>query len=129
MIVYLGNTGASSSVQVDETLTDGSGSSVESEFDNADCTQPPVTIGTTQTFTYVLGSQVTVGGRAEGITNATQYTSTDTTVGSTSIGQSEFDLVAITGTKLFFGDTDTAPIGTTAALRATQLQDITFNKN
>jgi hypothetical protein len=124
-----GNTGASSSVQVNQTLTDGSGSSVQSVFDNADCTQPPITIGTTQTFTYELGSQVTVNGREEGVTNATQYTLTDTTVGSTSIGESEFDLVAISGTKLFFGDTNTSPSGTTSENRATQLQDITFNKN
>ena len=70
------------------------------------------------TANYVLGNQVTVNGTVKGITNATQFTTTDAS-------ETEFSLIAInaSGTQLFIGDTDAAQSGTSEAPRATQLDN------
>ena len=130
------------SAEQDSVLTDGSATSVTNIYRGDNCVPANfravdtetgvITISDgveTETSTYTLGSLVTVDGSVLGITNATQFTTTNTTVGDEDFGEVEFDLVAISGDQLVVGDTDGANDGSTEALRAQQLEDILFFKN
>ena len=118
------------SFKVVATLNDGIGSTEITEFsNNLDCsnnaeTQP------TETFTYIIGADVTVDGSVAGITTATKVDSTDTTVGSSDFGDIDYDIFALSGLiTLYVGDSDGANDGSTDALRPTTLSSkISFTK-
>ena len=118
------------SFKVVATLNDGIGSTEITEFsNNLDCsnnaeTQP------TETFTYIIGVDVTVDGSVAGITTATEIDTTDTTVGSPDFGDIDYDIFAIKDLNtLYIGDDTGVNDGTTAALRPTTLSStITFTK-
>lgn len=112
-----------SSTKFAATFTASTMSIVETVFGGTtDCGSTTAATSTTpgapDISTYTLGSSVTVNGTAGGITNATQFTTTD------SASTQKFDLIAILGgTQLAIGNTDGAQNGTTEALRANQLED------
>ena len=83
-----------------------------------------------ETFSYILGSDVTVDGSVAGITTATQIDITDTTdPNSPDFGTIDYDIFAITNLiTLYAGNTDGVNDGSTAALRPTQLDDTPFTK-
>lgn len=97
-------------------------------FDNTTCTGNTAT-QETFTATYILGSDITVDGSVAGISSATKIDYIDTTLNSPDIGEQTFDIIAITGNKLYEGDDDGVNDGTTDALRPTQLLgDIVFTR-
>jgi hypothetical protein len=106
-------------VQESAVFAGGDFTFTQSNFDNQDCSG--VGNGAVgENGTYTLKSQVTVDGGVKGITNATQIniTTADTT----------FELVAISGTEIFFSDTGGTNDGSTEALRPTQLDNGAFTK-
>jgi hypothetical protein len=122
------STAAGNSAKIALTLTATTFSSIETAFTGTTVcdsgSAATVIPEPANTANYVLGNQVTVNGTVKGITNATQFTTTD------AIG-TEFSLIAInaSGTQLFIGDTDAAQSGTSEALRATQLDnDVALTK-
>ena len=122
-----GNDGVSSQ-QTDLTLADGNSTAIVSTFASADCGGDAV-MQEVVTRTYTLGSQVALNGSVANITSATQFTFTDTTVGGADNGKVVFSLVAIKGNQaklIFFGDTNGTNDGSTAALRAIQLDDFSL---
>jgi hypothetical protein len=106
-------------VQESVVFAGGDFTFTESNFGNDDCSDAATVLGA-EPGTYTLKSQVTVDGGVKGITNATQIniTTSDTT----------FELVAISGTEMFFSDTDGTNDGSTEALRSTQLDNGAFTK-
>jgi hypothetical protein len=106
-------------VQESVVFAGGDFTFTESNFGNDDCSDAATVLGA-EPGTYTLKSQVTVDGGVKGITNATQIniTTADTT----------FELVAISGTEMFFSDGDGTNDGSTEALRSTQLDNGAFTK-
>jgi hypothetical protein len=106
-------------VQESAVFAGGDFTFTESNFGNDDCSDAATVLGA-EPGTYTLKSQVTVDGGVKGITNATQIniTTSDTT----------FELVAISGTEIFFSDTGGTNDGSTEALRPTQLDNGAFTK-
>jgi hypothetical protein len=123
------DSGTTGSKQVQLIFTTGSGEIETTSYTSDDCSgdSDPVT---TDSFTYTLGSQVTVNASVEGNTNATQFTTTitDDESGNDPVGTIDFSLITINGTKLFIGDTDFSGGGSSETFRAAQLRDLTFNK-
>lgn len=82
-----------------------------------------------ETYDFELGAVVEVDGSVDGIVVATRVDITNTTIGSPDIGEVDYDLIAVKGNTMYFGDTDGANDGSTPALRPTQLDgDIYFVK-
>ena len=125
---------APDSFKVSATFNNGSGSvSFTNYFGDTTCTT--VSNIENETFTYTIGSDVTVDGSVEGITTATQIDFTDTTVGSLNIGTITYDIFAIkvdpnlaAPSTIYVGDDSGVNDGSTAALRPTQLQNIPFTQ-
>jgi hypothetical protein len=89
------------------TFTNNAISIVDTDFTlNSNCSGESVNQNSEETASYELGSLVTVNGAVIGITSATQFTFTDTTVESTTPGKKNFTLIAVTGTQMFFGNGD-----------------------
>ena len=74
--------------------------------------------------TYLLGNIVTVNGLFIGIINSTQIDMTNTV----NTNGKNFDLVAINGDKIIFGDAEGALDASNEAKRPTQLFGQTFTK-
>jgi hypothetical protein len=106
-------------VQESAVFAGGDFTFTQSNFGNDDCSDAATVLGA-EPGTYTLKSQVTVDGGVKGITNATQIniTTADTT----------FELVAISGTEMFFSDTGGTNDGSTETLRPTQLDNGAFTK-
>ena len=121
---------APNSVQVNATLKDGNGSLIVTTFTGTTtCAPSLLTTVEPETFTYTIGSDVTVDGSVAGITTATQVDSVNATVGSPDIGSIEYDIFAITNLiTLYIGDDSGVNDGSTAALRPTKLLDLPFTK-
>lgn len=80
-------------------------------------------------FSYVFGNDITVDGSVAGITTAIQVNNTDTTPGSSTLGQTSYDIFAVKDLiTLYVGDTLGANDGTTEVLRPIQLADIPFTR-
>jgi len=106
------------------TFTDNTLSIVASTFaGNVGCKGSGVSAGAIDT-TYVLGSIVTVNGSFIGITNSKQINMTNTV----NTNGKNFDLVAINGDKIIFGDAEGALDASNEAKRPTQLFGQTFTK-
>ena len=119
---------APDSFKVSATFNNGSGSvSFTNYFGDTTCTT--VSNIEDETFTYTIGSDVTVDGSVEGITTATQIDFTDTTPGAIPADEESFDIFAIKDLiTLYVGDSTGVNDGSTAALRPTQLQNIPFTQ-
>ena len=125
---------AQDSFKVSATFNNGSGSvSFTNYFGDTTCTT--VSNIEDETFTYTIGSDVTVDGSVEGITTATQIDFIDTTPGAIPAGEESFDIFAIkvdpnlaAPSTLYVGDDSGVNDGSTAALRPTQLQNIPFTQ-
>jgi hypothetical protein len=77
------------------------------------------------TFSYSLGEYVIVDGSVDGLTEAMQIDTVNTTEESPDIGAVEYDIFAIKDKfTLYFGDKTEPTNGTTADLRPTQLTDV-----
>jgi hypothetical protein len=126
------DSGTTGSKQIKLIFPTGSGKIETTSYTSDDCSgdSDPSELVTTDSFTYTLGSQVTVNASVEGNTNATQFTTTitDDESGNDPVGTIDFSLITINGTKLFIGDTDFPSGGESETFRAAQLQDLTFNK-
>jgi hypothetical protein len=106
-------------VQESAVFAGGDFTFTQSNFDNQDCSGAGNgAMG--ENGTYTLKSQVTVDGGVKGITNATQINITT--------ADATFELVAISGTEMFFSDTSGTNDGSTEALRPTQLDNGAFTK-
>jgi hypothetical protein len=106
-------------------FNNGDGAGTYTIYDDDLCS--PLSINNVEpaTFTYTLGSNVTVDGSIAGITTATQIDITETTQGSATLGEITNDIGAIKdSTTLYNGDDSGTNDGSTPALRPTQLQDI-----
>ena len=118
------------SLQITAMFNNGTGSVSITKF-VGDTTCDPANLATVEneTFTYTIGTDVTVDGSVAGITTATQVDFTDTTAGSPDIGTIDYDIFAIKDLiTLYIGDTDGANDGSTAALRPIVLMDLPFTK-
>jgi len=108
------------------TFTNSAISIIDTDFTlNSNCGGGSLSQDPEQTSSYELGSLVTVNGAVVGITNATQLTFTNTTVGSETLGQKTFTLIEVKGTQMFFGNIDGA---NKEANRAKQLESEIFIK-
>jgi len=111
-------------------FNNGVGAATYTIFDDTLCSPNSISMVEPGSFTYTLGSDVTVDGSVAGITTATQFDITDTTQGSATFGETTYDIVAIKdSTTLYTGDDGGTNDGSTPALRPTQLQGfLVFNK-
>jgi len=110
-ILYNSGTGTSSDVYYLDDLT----CTVTEAF-------PEPEIQNLNTFSYTLGNNVIVDGLVEGITEATELDTVNTTVDSSDLGATEYDIFAIKDKyTLYFGDIEGLNDGTTIELRPTQL--------
>jgi hypothetical protein len=106
------------------TCTNSTLSIVVSTFaGNTDYSGGGVSAGAIDT-TYVLGNIVTVNGSFIGIINSKQINMTNTV----NTNGKNFDLVAINGDKIIFGDAEGALDASNEAKRPTQLFGQTFTK-
>lgn len=113
------------------TFNNGNGTlEVTGYIGDTTCAIANLTFVEKETFSYILGSDVTVDGTVAGITTATQIDVTDTTdPNSPDFGTIDYDIFAITNLiTLYAGNTDGVNDGSTAALRPTQLDDTPFTK-
>ncbi|MBE9568895.1 MAG: hypothetical protein IMF14_09370 [Proteobacteria bacterium] len=111
-------------------LNDGIGSTEVTKYSDDITCSNNATAQPVETFTYVIGGDVTVDGAVAGITTATKVDFTDTTAGSSTIGEIDYDIFAVSGLiTLYVGDSDGANDGSTDALRPTTLSPtISFTK-
>ena len=106
-------------------FNDGVGGGTYTTYAGTVCSPLSIIMVEPSTFTYILGSNVTVDGSIAGITTATQIDITETTQGSATLGETTYDIAAIKdSTTLYIGDDSVTNDGSTPALRPTQLQDI-----
>lgn len=92
--------------------------------DNTTCSSFDAEVQDINTFSYVLGNNVTVDGTIAEITLATEIDTVNTTEGSADLGATEYDIFAIKDKyTLYFGDKTDPSNGTSADLRPTQLSD------
>jgi hypothetical protein len=104
-------------------FNNGVGTGTYTTYDDDLCSPNSITMVEPLTFTYTLGSNVTVDGSVAGITTATQFDMTDTTQGSATFGETTYDIAAIKDSTTFYiGDDSGTNDGSTPALRPTQLQ-------
>jgi hypothetical protein len=124
------NCGITSSVESNDitaVFNNGVGSLTATTYDDNSCSAANIVMTDPGTFTYTLGSNVTVDGSVAGITTATQFDLTDTTAGSPDFGEITYDIAAIKdSTTLYTGDDSGTNDGSTSALRPTQLQDFLY---
>ena len=119
------------SFTVTATFNNGDGTSeLTGYLGDTTCATANLSFVENETFSYILGSDVTVDGTVAGITTATQIDVTDTTdPNSPDFGTIDYDIFAITNLiTLYAGNTDGVNDGSTAALRPTQLDDTPFTK-
>jgi len=110
-------------------IVNGTVNATLTEYTGSTCSGSIMTV---ENFTYslALGKAVTVDGSVAGISVATEIDTTDVTPMSAQYGDVNYDLVAIQGNKLYFGDSSGANDGTTSLLRPTQLDDeLVYTKN
>lgn len=119
---------ASDSFTVIATFNDGNGTTeITNYIGDTTCTN--ISFIENETFSYIFGNDVTVDGSVAGITTATQIDVTDTTIGSPTLGEIDYDIFAITNLiTLYIGNTNGVNDGSTAALRPTQLDNTPFTK-
>ena len=112
-ILYNSGTGTSSDVYYLDDLT----CTVTEAF-------PEPEIQNLNTFSYTLGNNVIVDGSIAEITEATELDTVNTTVDSSDLGATEYDIFAIKDKyTLYFGNKEDPNNGTTIDLRPTQLTD------
>jgi len=92
--------------------------------DSTTCVSSTVETLDISTFSYRLGEYITVDGTVDGLTEAMEIDTVNTTEGSADIGAEEYDIFAVKDRyTLYFGDKTDPTNGTTADLRPTQLTD------
>jgi hypothetical protein len=124
------NCGITSSVESNDitaVFNNGVGSLNATTYDDNSCSPANIAMTEPGTFSYVIGSNVTVDGSVAGITTATQFDLTDTTAGSPTLNETTYDIAAIKDSvTLYTGDDSGTNDGSTPALRPTKLQDFLF---